>query len=493
MKLLLLIIFVFNIIMLPSANKEIDRQVMRGLESAYRFDWNKAEEIFSNLIIKYPDDPRGYHHLSGIYLWYFLGGKHNDDLNEFKKYSDLAIDKGGDKLKKDKKDVNLIYIIGANYSYRAIAFAKAGNYLDAAWASKKSESYLSDAIKINPNKNDAYLGLGLYNFAVAQIPSTFSWVLKLAGISGNMEEGVKLIARTAETGIYSKVEAQYYLAQILSDFYFEYKRSSGYLKKLINKYPKNILFNYSFAVNEIKQKDLSEAERILLSIVKQTDYRFRQIISFSNFLLGDIYYRKNEFDAATEYYLTFLNTSPDNDYGGIASYRLAVCYEMMGRREEAVNYFQFAGKGNMDIEDDIYAKRKGDIFIKREITEEEKEVIRFVNDVEAGKLKESLKQVDEIEEKMSEDKNRGEVYLALSEAAFLLKDYEKSLDFALVSLNLETTEEKWLKPFAFYYAARANKAMGREDAFLSNITEAERYSNFDYQNKLKHQLNVLKK
>ena len=99
-----------------------------------------------------------------------------------------------------------------------MAFGKAENFLDAVWATKKSESYLSEVMEINPKKNDAYLGLGLYNFAVAQIPSSFKWALNLAGISGDKETGVKYIEIAAENGNYAKVEAQYYLSQIQHGF-----------------------------------------------------------------------------------------------------------------------------------------------------------------------------------------------------------------------------------------------------------------------------------
>ena len=40
----------------------------------------------------------------------------------------------------------LNFLLGSNYMYRAIAFTREENYLDAVWASKKSETYLKGCI-----------------------------------------------------------------------------------------------------------------------------------------------------------------------------------------------------------------------------------------------------------------------------------------------------------------------------------------------------------
>jgi tetratricopeptide (TPR) repeat protein len=472
--------------------KEIERQILRGLDHAYNFQWNKAEEVFNNLISKYPDDPRGYHHLSAVYLWYYLGSKQNEDLKQFRKYSDLAIDKGSSLASKKRDDIDLLYTIGANYTYRAIVFAKAGNYLDAAWATKKSESYLREAAGINEEKFDIYLGLGLYNFAVAQIPRTFSWALKLAGISGDRDTGVNFIERTAQKGSYSKVEAQYYLSQILMEFYFDFNKSSMYLKNLIGKYPDNLLFSYTYAVAEIKKRNLSNAEKILKQIVKKDEPKFTQVISFSNFLLGDVNFRNNNFETAAGYYQTFLNTSPDNDYTGIASYRLALSYEFLNDRETALEYFAYCGNGNMDIEDDIFSKRRGEIFLANPLSEDEMLLIKYSNLIESGRYKAAIDSLENLLEVIEDEELQCEIYLHLSEAYFMKKDYHKSLDNALFSANLQNKNEKWLKPYAYYYAARANTHLKNKGAVDLYIKEAENYSNYDYQNKLKNLLTILK-
>ncbi len=492
-KIFIPLIFVFLIYESVPINAQpaISRAVKKGLAYGYNFEWVKSDNIFQSLIDNYPNDPRGYHFRASIYLWYYLSNQDENDYKTFVLYSDTAIEKARVILNKDPDNVNILYILGSDYSYRAIAFSKSEKFLDAVWASKKSESYLSRTLELDSTYYDAYLGLGLYNFAVGQIPNAFRWALNLAGIHGDKKTGLEYIEKAAREGNISKVEAEYYLSQILSEFSDDYTASARYLKNLISKYPNNILFNYSFAVLNIKMRRLNEAQKILVKILNRPDTTFKQIFSFSRFLMGDVFYKKNMFDSAKVYYENFLNTTTDNDYEGIAYYRLAVCFEVTGDRVDAKKYFGMTDKGNMDIEDDIFAKRKGEVYFKRPLTKIEISLIKAKNYIDSGKYKIAVDSLSSLLEKINTDELKAEVYLYLSEANYYLGNYNESLNYALTSKLLNINEEKWIKPFACYYAARDNKKMGNTAAVKSFLDEAKSFSDYDYQKKLKNLLFAL--
>jgi len=75
------------------AQKNIDSQIVKGLNYCYNFEWDKAETIFSEVIEKYPDHPAGYHYLSSIYFWYYLSNKQKPHLDSFLLNSDKAIER----------------------------------------------------------------------------------------------------------------------------------------------------------------------------------------------------------------------------------------------------------------------------------------------------------------------------------------------------------------------------------------------------------------
>jgi tetratricopeptide (TPR) repeat protein len=469
-----------------NAAGETHRNVKKGLEYCYNFEWEKAEEVFKSMIEHYPELPEGYTYLSSVYLWYYLSNKNKDDYNSFVKYSDQALDLSLQLLNNNSKNDRLLYTVGINYTYRAIAFAKAGNFLDAVWASKKSESYLTETIEINPNNNDAYLGLGLYNFAFGQIPAGFRWALSLAGITGDKVKGLEFIKLAADEGVITKVEAQYYLSQILSEYLADYDTASDYIKKLAQRYPNNLLFNYSLGVLKIKMRKLNESEKILHRIIISNEPKFKQIAAFSNFLIGEIYFKRNQFDSAVVYYQKFLDLTNDEEYTGITALRLGISYEILGDREQAEHYFNLTKNGNMDIEDDIFAKRKGEIYSKRTLSENEKEVIKAGNLIDQGIYEEALYTLSVFLNEIKTEKLKAEVYLLMSEAYYSLGKTAESINFALKAKYMKAADEKWIVPFASYYLARAFYKLGNETEAKKFLDEASKYADYDYQGRIKN-------
>jgi predicted negative regulator of RcsB-dependent stress response len=473
------------------AQYSIVKDVKKGLDLGYNFYWDKAERTFKGIILKYPNDPRGYHYEASIYFWDYLSTKNKKSYNTFIAYSDTAVDKANAFLDKNPHNIDILYTLGADYSYRTLVFAKAEKFLDAVWASKKSESNLIKALEIDSSYYDAYLGLGLYYFGVGQIPSSFRWALNLAGIHGDKKLGLSYIKKAANFGNLSKVEADYFYSQILTDYKFEYEQASHYLQNLTNGYPENLLFSYSSAVLNIKRRRLNDAERILTKIINSRDESFKQIISFSNFLMGDIYFKKNQFEDAEQYYFTFISTSINEDYKGIAYLRLALCYEISGDRNDAVKYFNLCDKGNMDIEDDIFAQREGSIYSGRALAATEIDLIKYSNMIDNGKYKNAIDSLLDLLDRVKTERLKAMINLYLSEAAYHLGQYNESLNYAVASKSLECAEEKWVRPYAVYYAARANEKMGDENQEKKFADEAQSYSNYDYQKKLNNLISAL--
>lgn len=484
--LFLFILFVTKGIPAQNSAKEINNLISSGLEQSYNFNWNEAEEIFTKIIDKYPDDPRGFYYKSIIYQWYFLGNEDKKDYENFMDLSDSVIEKASALLETNPNNVDILYLLGSAYTYRGIVFTKAENYLNAAWAVKKSESYLNSVIEIDSTYYDAYLGLGLYNFAVGQIPTAFNWALSLAGIEGSKADGINYIKIAAKKGTFAKVEAQYYLSQILSEVLIDYDKASFYLENLVQKYPKNIIFRYSYASLEIKKKNLNTAKKNLDIIIHSSDSKFNQIRSLSNFLMGDVYFRNNNFENAKIYYLNFITASKDKDYKGIASYRLGLSYGITGDSILAEKYFENSGEGNADLDDDIFAKRKGEIYLERKIDTLEIKIIKAGNMIYAGKNHKAYDSLYEILPLIKKDDLKAEVYLYLSQAAYAFGNYDEALKMAFASQSINLKEELWIKPFAVYYIAMSYKMLGNKTAFHNFLNEAENYENYDYQNKLQN-------
>ena len=131
MKKLFVILFLFVLFVSNSFSQQLtDKQIQIGLDKIYNFNWDAGFDAFNSIIKKNPDDPRGYHYKSIIFLWYYLGNLNETNLDSFTYFSDKALELANQKLT-EKVTAELKYLIGSIYYNKSIAEARSGNYLQA--------------------------------------------------------------------------------------------------------------------------------------------------------------------------------------------------------------------------------------------------------------------------------------------------------------------------------------------------------------------------
>ncbi|MGB5287966.1 MAG: hypothetical protein WBN42_05715, partial [Ignavibacteriaceae bacterium] len=175
-------------------------KISTGLAALYNFNFKTAEKTFDDIIKNYPENPAGYHYKSISHLWFYLDSKSDYDFDNFYAYTDTAIKKAEIFLNKDSSDVFSLYILGSVYANRTFAFTRDENYFDAIFAASKFYSYFNDLLNIDSLYYDAYMGKGLYNFAISQAPQTWSWALSLSGMTGDKQAGLDYLEIAARKG-----------------------------------------------------------------------------------------------------------------------------------------------------------------------------------------------------------------------------------------------------------------------------------------------------
>lgn len=454
MKKILLFSFVL-FLFIPRANSQqlFDRQIQVGLDKIYNFNWVEGKKIFNAIIKKDPQNPKGYHYKSVIYLWYYLGNFNEAYLDTFNYLSNKALDLANDIIKA-KPSAEISYLIGAVYYNKSIAEASSGNYLQALWMSNQMKKNLDEAVQIKPDLYDAYLGLGLYNFALSQIPSSLQWAANLVGISADKEAGLSYVKKTVQKGKLAKVDAEFYLSQIYSRVIVNHPAARELLDELVQRYPKNLLFNFSLAWVNYELNDLNAAEKKLKPVIASKDSLYPFVVSNSAYLMGNIFYSRNMYDSAITYYKLFLNKAVNNDYQGIANLKIGLCYELDGNRKEAIKFYENASSGNADIDEDLYAERKKNDLIENKLSANQIKLIRYYNFIKQNKLGMAKDSLNSLIQKSKLDNERlAEAYLYLSEISLYQKRYKESLDFAVKCIKTEIEKDKWIRAYAHYYAA----------------------------------------
>lgn len=460
-----------------------------GIQSVYNFEFDKADLIFSAILKKNPNDLFANHFSATLSFWKYFGSNKQKYLSEFLQQSDLTIAKAEEELSDNPKNKETLFILGAAYSYRAIAYGKAEKFLDMIWASKKSNSYLENVLEIDSAYYDAYLGIGLIKFALSQVPSGFKWALSLIGFDGDSEKGLSYLKICSEKGNYSRVESEYYLSQLYAEFYFDYEKSKKHLAKLNQQFPGNLLFDYSLAVIEVKSRNLNSAENILLPLVKRKTHEFEQLLALSKFLLADVYFYGNNFEKAKDYYSKFLKETKEKNYSGIANYRLAICKEFLG--EDAAPFYKTAEHGNELLDDDYYAKKKSEIYLKRNITGIEKSLIFSANLLEQKKYVTAVDSLTEILTDNHSASFRAQIYLLLAEAMYYQNIFDSALVFAQKAIGERSQNEKWVTPFAYYFASASFQKKKDMEKARYYFAKADDFSEYFYENKLKSMLKNL--
>lgn len=469
------------------AQGKTDKLILKGIDELYNFNFESCTETFQKIIDDDPSNPAGYHYKSVKHLWYFLDDKNENDFEIFLAYSDTAILKAEEIINSDSTNPFIYYILGTSYSYRAVAYGRAEEYLNALWATKKFHSILSAAILIDSTFYDAYLGLGLYNFAVSQTPQAWRWALDLTGISGDKKNGVKYIKLAAEKGKFNRNEAKFYLSQIQAEFFRELKDAEKILTSLSKKYPHNLLFAFTLANLQVKNYKIKSAMSTLQKIAAANDSFFTQLANYSNLSVADILFIENDFDSAKVFYKIFLDGLDDNYFKGIASFRLGLCYQFLELPDSAAYYYSLSSEGNKDLDEDNFANIMGKRFLENPPDSLKLKLFEINNILKSGKFKAVVDSINKLIVYLSSDTLRVEAVLYLCEAHLLLKHYQLAIDLAVSIINADNCE-LWVKPFACYYAALASTELNKKvDAELF-LEYAENYSNYFYENRLQNLL-----
>jgi tetratricopeptide (TPR) repeat protein len=460
------------------------------MESLYNFNFKSSEKIFDNIIKNYPDNPAGYYYKSISHLWFFLDSKNETELEYFILLTDSVIEKAEVTLEKDSSDLFTLYLLGSSYMNRTFAFTRDENYFDAVVSARKFHLYFDILLAKDSLYYDAYMSKGLFNFAISQAPQTWSWALNLAGMTGDKKTGLNYLEVASKEGKFSKIDAQFYLSQIYSEFLLKYQPAKKILNYLTGRFPKNLLFRFSLANLQIKTFDLYNASRNYKAVYTSKDTNLIQLKYFAGIALGDILYSKSDYDDARNYYISFLENSTDTHFKGITALKIGLSYLFEGDSLSALLYFDKVSEGNEDLDDDLYAKMKGEEYLNHLPSADEIKLLLVSNMIEAGKFSPAIDSLEEFVDRPISDSLRAEAILSLSDAYYLLGKNKKSLEYAVAVFNFDNCE-LWIKPFACYYAARASKE-------LKNIVDAEffigyasNFNNYFYENKLRDKLSFL--
>ena len=472
---------------------QVENLLGLGLNQAYNLELSAAQKTFTNVIKLKPNSPAGYYNIAKIKFWKYLGSKKQEEFNSFIKYADEAQQRIDAVLNKNPKDYKTMCMAGNLTSYRAMAQATNNSSVDAFWSSKKAVSYFEDALELNPKYYDAYMGLGLFDYAMSFVPDFLKWAVNLTGLSSDKERGFRYIKLAYKKGTGDKVEAAFHLSKIYSDYLADYDSAYICIKPLIEKYPNNILFNYQYAVTLIKDRQLDKALDVLNKVIKSNNKNLPLTTALAIFRRGQINFKKNRFSSAIKQYKAFLDTTSEMDYKGVTALNTALCYKFLGDEANSKKYLMLAKNGNQDVFEDSYARQRSERYLSGGIPLIDLKLVKMKNFLDAGQYKivyDSLRLALDKFEKL-DDKAIALAYFG--EASLYLKKYPEADYAANQILSLKLPDERWTIPTAYFVKAKIKFLKGDKAEAKELLENAADNNNHEFKDNIQAQIEWLKR
>ncbi len=311
---------------------------IEGLQYVYNLDVLNAKNKFDQAISSDPAFSPALLYRSLPLVWRLLANRNQADYDEFMKQADQILQVAEKNLEKNRRDTDALFTIGMTYLYRACVYGRFDSYFKAAWDARKGYSYLEDCVDVDPNFQDAYLGLGAIHYIASMLPRPLRWMFSIIGVESDTRKGIEEIQQVAEKGFYAKTEAQFYLGMYYA-YLEEEQHGVDLLNSLAFQFPQNVIFIYNLAGAELRQKHIAQAREQFTKVLQYAKTDYDIMAQYSTYRLGECALRVNNFPEAKKWYSQYLQQLIAPHFRAVAYYRIGQCEEAMGNRQQALaNY-----------------------------------------------------------------------------------------------------------------------------------------------------------
>ena len=261
------ILLSFGVVAAQDQRKQLDALRAEGYEALYNLDYEGARKRFQKMIDLAPDHPAGAQcYASSLWLqqlneaWELQATLYSNDayekgkpqlnrthVEQFRKWIRTSKQLSQARLKKDPRDVEALYFLGAAEGLEA-AFAGGveRKFRAALRSGTDAADHHKEVLKLSPEFRDAELTIGLLNYVIGSLSLPVKMLAATMGVRGSKKRGLEALERVATEGKWARDPARV----LLIDLYKREKRwtdSFEVSRQLSEKYPRNYLFKLQMA------------------------------------------------------------------------------------------------------------------------------------------------------------------------------------------------------------------------------------------------------
>ncbi|HEV7373433.1 MAG TPA: hypothetical protein VGN95_01845 [Pyrinomonadaceae bacterium] len=349
-----------------------------GFDALYNLDYETARKNFKEIVRLFPDHPAGPQFLAAT-LWaqtlnesrrlqsslyntesFYAQKEDKPDprmVEEFRSLTRTAAQLAKARLRRDPKDVEALYFLGATEGLKA-AFATAvqRSFMSALSDGSSSVDRHRDVMKLNPNFHDAELTIGLYDYVVGSLPAPVKLLASFIGTRGSKKRGLLTIQRVANEGSFARDDAKALLIVLLKREK-RYEEALAISRELGAKYPRNYLFKLEaadalVAIASVERQagrvaETTRAEREALMVFDSLlhDRALRESATRSldliHFRYGEALLEANQPESAAQEFLAAANvTGASSELATMAHLNAARAFDLAGKRNDALAHYR---------------------------------------------------------------------------------------------------------------------------------------------------------
>ncbi|HSY70245.1 MAG TPA: hypothetical protein VK813_16470, partial [Edaphobacter sp.] len=264
-------------------------------------------------------------------------------------------------IKENPNDKNAYFARGyARGMHAAFITLADHSYVAAARQGLAARNDSEQALRIDPNYNDAKMAVGIQQFAVASLPRFIRMVVGIAGVGGNKDKGLNLLRESAAHGIVTPIESRTALSLFLRHD-ARYPEAIVVQKGLADQYPHDYLFRLEVA-NLTKDSGNGPGAiviyREVLADAQKPGYFIEPRLHMAYFGLADTQRGQNDIADAAQNYLRAAAEPTCSDWiRRRAQLNAGEMFDLLHNRPEAIKQYQLASAGGGDQSQTDAARR----------------------------------------------------------------------------------------------------------------------------------------
>lgn len=328
-----------------------------GLWWLYHSQFEKSYAAFDAYTNAHPQDPAGFFYKSAV-SWWHLAQDLEYDLPEVRARFDQDLDRTialaqarlHDARDSKSRAQALLYQGGAE-GLRGRWLVTQREWISAYFAGKRGYGHLREAVKLDPELYDAYLGLGIYDYFTDTLGGVQA-VLAALFIRGDKERGLQQLRVAVEKAPHARIEALFFLVEILAFEENQPVQALPLTRQLREELPLSpaahlaeitTLFNHAL-YNDPAQWEtvLKESEDFLRRSEQETPWHKKDGIWPALYCIGNAHlYGRGSLEDAERYFAQILRDSPqESRWRSFSLIRMGQIADLRGQRKTAIDGYR---------------------------------------------------------------------------------------------------------------------------------------------------------